>query len=71
MKKITAYKVKVETEGWDKKNFKVNDEYYDCESGQIFILTDKPEDIYRAIGKDIVESIEKVGVGYIIREGKK
>jgi len=71
MRKTSAYKVKVKTDDHRETSFEIDDKYYDCESGEIFILTDNPEDIYRAIGNDIVESIEKVGVGYIIREGKK
>ena len=64
MKKITAYKVTVKSNDYRGTFFEVNGEYYDCESGEIFILTDNPEDIYRAIGKDIIISVEKIGVGY-------
>ena len=64
MKKITAYKVKVSSGDPRGKFFKVDDEHCDCIDRTIFIFTDNPEDIYRAIGKDTIISVEKIGVGY-------
>jgi len=64
MRKTSVYKVTVKTMNSGGKTFEIDGEYYDCESGEIFVLTDNPEDIYRAIGKDTIISVEKIGVGY-------
>ena len=41
-----------------------NSEYYDCENGIIYVVTDDPKKIYDMLSKDTIIKIEDIGVGY-------
>lgn len=45
---------------------KVTDEYFDCEYGILYVVTDSPEKIYKKFGNESVLTVEKLGFGYVI-----
>jgi len=69
---MRTYKVKVKTTNALKKMTKANwndehsSEYYDCEDGILFVITDDPRKIYDKFSKDTVIEIEDIGIGYIL-----
>ncbi len=64
---MRCYKVKVETINILQDTFwvEIDDKYYNCENGIIYIVTDDPREIYRKFN-GVVKSVEDIGVGYIL-----
>jgi len=71
----SAYKVKVKTtnamrdttcDNWDSDASMQDINYYDCEDGTLYVITDDPKSIYDKFGKDTILSVERVGIGYCL-----
>lgn len=73
--KLYCYKVKVKTTNGLKDTCCVRasgtnmdtyiaDIYYECIDGFLYVVCASPSDIAKRFGDDIVESIEKLGIGY-------
>jgi len=62
---MRTYKVKVKTTkaNWNNEQ---DPEYYDCENGILYVITDDPRKIYDKFSKDTVIEIEDIGIGYIL-----
>lgn len=71
---MNCYKVKVKTTDSvlnDSFQIKKSEnggigEYFDCENSIIYIITDTANRIYEKFGDDVIISIEKIGIGYIV-----
>lgn len=40
--------------------------YYDCENGEIIVLTDDLRVVIEVIGEDIIKEIKRIGIGYFL-----
>ena len=68
---MRVYRVKVKTTNalqtttrtnWEKDG----GEYYDCEDGILYVITDDPRKIYDKFSPQTIIAIEDIGVGYIL-----
>ncbi len=50
------------TNNWKDKNR----EYFDCENGVLYVVTNDPKKIYDKFSKETVISITDIGVGYAL-----
>jgi len=67
LQKYKAYRVYVKTTSPFRSAFITqNNKYYECENGQIIVITRTPELIFEQLGADIVEKIELIGIGYLL-----
>ena len=68
LQKYKAYRVYVKTTNTALRDtFRTPDnEYYDCEDGQIIVITRFPELIFDELGADTVKKIEEIGIGYLL-----
>jgi len=41
-------------------------EYFDCEDGILYIVTENPKAIFDKFSNDTVISITKIGIGYVL-----
>jgi len=64
---MNCYKVEVKTTNAVGDNFYVKGKYLDCQDGQVFVLTDSPDEIFKQWGK-VVESVTTDGIGYVMDE---
>lgn len=67
LKEFKTYKVKVRTCNAFRNYFKsdgYDKEYYDCENGLIYVITNEPSEIFARFGALVLESVEAVGIGY-------
>ena len=67
LQKYKAYRVYVKTTNSSRDVFSApNNEYYECEDGQIIVITRFPELIFDELGADTVKKIEEIGIGYLL-----
>ena len=70
MKSGRCYKVKVRATNFgnsfkaEPKEFKST--YFNCEDGELFVVTDNPSKIYETFGADVVVAIIDIGVGFVL-----
>jgi len=63
--KTTNALMNVTTNCW-RESEREKAEYFDCEDGILYVVTDDPKKIYDKFGAETVLSIENCGVGYIL-----
>ncbi len=65
MKTTNALKDTATTNYWkDQDRTKV--EYFECEDGKLYVITDDPKKIYDKFSKETIISITDIGVGYVL-----
>ena len=75
MENLRVYRVHVKTTNalgntttnyWKDRDRAEVAEYFECEDGRLYVVTDDPKKIYDKFSKETIISITDIGVGYVL-----